>query len=163
MPGYMRYVLGFVFNHDLSSVLLLRKGHPDWQAGKLNGIGGQVEGLESICQAMVREAREEIGLIPCSVNEWDYVCTMTRSGAMGFQCDVFRLILDEGENLSRYCGQEDEPVELIPTRYVSTRDDLVSPAQWLVAMCADEDCFNGEAYKVRGIIAPRGNNECPRR
>lgn len=57
-----RYVVGFLFNEDLSEVLLIRKNKPEWQAGRLNGIGGKVEPGETNHEAMQREANEEAGL-----------------------------------------------------------------------------------------------------
>lgn len=65
-------VVGFVFNHSLSQVLLIRKNRPDWQKRKLNGIGGNVslpedkaDGFTCIDygKAFVREAKEEAGLV----------------------------------------------------------------------------------------------------
>jgi 8-oxo-dGTP pyrophosphatase MutT (NUDIX family) len=38
----LEYTLVFVFNPDLTRTLLIRKTHPKWQAGKLNGLGGHV-------------------------------------------------------------------------------------------------------------------------
>lgn len=56
------YVLGFVFSPDEREIVLLRKNRPEWQAGKLNGVGGHVEEDELIDNAMVREGREELGV-----------------------------------------------------------------------------------------------------
>jgi hypothetical protein len=53
------YTCTFCFAGD--SVLLLRKAKPEWQAGKLNGIGGKVELGEDIMTATKRELREETG------------------------------------------------------------------------------------------------------
>lgn len=58
-----RYVLGLVFNEDLSKVLLLRKNKPANQKGLLNGIGGKIEPGEMPAYAMTRECAEEVGLI----------------------------------------------------------------------------------------------------
>lgn len=55
------FVLGFVFNSNLNSVLLVEKKRPDWQAGYFNGIGGKIEDDETPLQAMQREGREETG------------------------------------------------------------------------------------------------------
>lgn len=57
-----RYVVGFLFDEDERTVVLLRKNRPAWQAGKLNGMGGHVEPGESFDDAMVRECQEESGL-----------------------------------------------------------------------------------------------------
>ena len=53
------YVLGFAFTKDLKQVALIRKKRPEWQAGKLNGIGGKVNINEVPLLAMVREFQEE--------------------------------------------------------------------------------------------------------
>lgn len=58
----IRYVLGFLFSRDETRVLLTRKARPSWQAGRLNGIGGHVRPGETFNQAMLREAREELGV-----------------------------------------------------------------------------------------------------
>lgn len=56
-----KYVVIFVFDaHD--HVLLISKNRPDWQAGRLNGVGGHMEGNETPAQAMSRELREETGI-----------------------------------------------------------------------------------------------------
>ena len=55
-------VLGFYFSPDLEEVLLIKKTKPDWQAGKLNGIGGKVEKTELSVAAMSREMAEEANL-----------------------------------------------------------------------------------------------------
>lgn len=53
-----RYVCGFAMDPD--NVLLLTKAKPDWQAGKLNGIGGKVEPTDTgLRYAMEREFLEE--------------------------------------------------------------------------------------------------------
>ena len=56
------YVCGFYFNEDATEVALIRKNRPEWQAGKLNGIGGKVIKGEAIWYSMMREFREEAGV-----------------------------------------------------------------------------------------------------
>lgn len=56
------YVVGFMFGFDKEQVLLIRKNRPEWQAGKLNGIGGKVEKDELPYNAMMREFKEEAGV-----------------------------------------------------------------------------------------------------
>lgn len=54
-----KYVCGFlVYGH---SVALMRKNRPQWQVGKLNGIGGKIEDGETAAEAMRREFQEETG------------------------------------------------------------------------------------------------------
>ena len=59
------YVVGFLRERD--RVLLIEKKRPDWQVGRLNGIGGKIEGNESPVYAMRREFEEETGL-----KVWDW-------------------------------------------------------------------------------------------
>jgi 8-oxo-dGTP diphosphatase len=58
-----QYVLGFLFDPEKSTVLLIEKKRPAWQSGRLNGIGGKVEPGELPLTAMVREFEEETGVI----------------------------------------------------------------------------------------------------
>jgi len=63
-----KYCLGFLFYSN--SVLLIEKLKPDWQKGKLNGIGGHVEENETPDYSMIREFKEETSLdLPI---EWDF-------------------------------------------------------------------------------------------
>lgn len=70
------YVLGFLFSESMHRVLLVQKARPSWQAGKLNGIGGHIEPRESAYAAMEREADEEAGITPGSLN-WHSLGEMT--------------------------------------------------------------------------------------
>lgn len=53
-------VLGFAFWGG--RVLLMKKARPDWQAGRINGVGGKCKPGEHHDSAMVREFNEETGL-----------------------------------------------------------------------------------------------------
>lgn len=59
--------VGFIFKPDLSEVLLLRKTHPDWQKGLLNGVGGHVNEEELAnakwVESWCREVKEETGIV----------------------------------------------------------------------------------------------------
>jgi len=62
------YVLGFLFSPDKRYVRLIEKKRPEWQAGKLNGIGGKIEDFDSCPQAaMRREFKEETG---AEIDDW---------------------------------------------------------------------------------------------
>lgn len=58
------YVVGFLFAEDREDpwVVLIEKARPEWQKGKLNGVGGKIEPGETPDEAMRREFREETGL-----------------------------------------------------------------------------------------------------
>lgn len=69
-----QYVCGFAFSsQDPVEVLLIHKQRPEWQQGKLNGIGGHIEFGEGPHEAMVREFREETG---AEIRYWNSFCTL---------------------------------------------------------------------------------------
>jgi len=84
-----RYTVGFIFDSALEEVVLMEKNRPDWQKGKLNGIGGRVEEGESALECMVRETEEETGLAT-SVEDWKRFASIHESG--GNVVDFFGLI-----------------------------------------------------------------------
>lgn len=61
-PRKKSYVCGFMLDTDLRRVLLIEKKRPDWQLGRLNGVGGKIEPGETPREAMAREMWEETGL-----------------------------------------------------------------------------------------------------
>ena len=54
-----QYEVGFEFTASNDLVLLIRKNRPEWQKGKLNGIGGHIKVGETPLEAMRREFEEE--------------------------------------------------------------------------------------------------------
>lgn len=68
-----KYVVGLVVD-EFNYVVLVRKNRPDWQVGKLNGVGGHIEEGETPYEAMVRECTEECGLV---LHNWLQLGTIT--------------------------------------------------------------------------------------
>ena len=56
-----QFTLGITFSADGQHVYLMRKDHPNFQAGKLNGVGGKLEPGETFADCMAREGREVSG------------------------------------------------------------------------------------------------------
>lgn len=87
------YVLGFAFSADKKEIILIEKQKPDWQKGKLNGVGGKVEKEDLLWNtgevvteyvakiAMCREFKEETGVATYST-DWHYF------GKMVFHNDI---------------------------------------------------------------------------
>lgn len=64
-------VCGFMFDKRTQElVALIRKKRPDWQAGKVNGVGGKIERGEKAHAAMVREFQEETG-VKTAATAWE--------------------------------------------------------------------------------------------
>jgi 8-oxo-dGTP diphosphatase len=131
------YVLGFVFNKSRTKVALIKKNRPEWQAGKLNGIGGKIEENEACVDAMSREFLEETGYF-IERNEWRHVLTMEREDPM-FTCYVFRYF-SEVENLEDILKTTtDEEIIIVPID--SIIKCFVSPMldhiHWLLGILLD--------------------------
>lgn len=60
-----KYVVGIIIDGERG--LLIEKNRPDWQKGKLNGIGGKIEKDETPLDAIIRETIEECGL---TIHRW---------------------------------------------------------------------------------------------
>lgn len=107
------YVLGFAFSHTMRSVVLIEKLKPDWQAGKLNGVGGKIEPGENAYDAMAREFFEETGWA-ISYGDWHLFEIMRfRNGAYVY-CFTTQLPqgADDGTGESRdISGQRFRPYD----------------------------------------------------
>jgi 8-oxo-dGTP diphosphatase len=123
-------VLGFLFDPTLNIVTLIRKDHPEWQAGKLNGVGGHIKPDETPWQAMCREFLEETG-VETARTDWHKFCSMN------------------GEDFEVYCfagkkdhipvKQEDQTEE--PDRYMLNEafwdNETIENLKWLIPMAID--------------------------
>jgi 8-oxo-dGTP diphosphatase len=75
MQNFKNFVVGYFFDGN-GNVALIEKNRPDWQMGRLNGVGGQIERGENPLQAMIREFREEAG----PEISWRQFCLVTGDG-----------------------------------------------------------------------------------
>jgi 8-oxo-dGTP diphosphatase len=126
---FKTYVLGFAINIDRTTVLLIEKSKPDWQKGKLNGIGGKIEPRETPLAAMVREYEEETG-ITTTETDWSEFCIMH---GPGWRCHCFKAFTDEifwAQKLT-----DEMPIAVDLDRF----DDytMISNVPWLVQMALD--------------------------
>lgn len=139
-----RYTVGFIFNADLSGVLLINKNRPEWQRGKMNGIGGRIEDGEESIAAMVRETQEETGLIT-RADQWVFLGTIER--------DQYEAVVDFYAIVHRGAREEvisctDEQVEWCTV--VNLSDRVLSNIPWLVAYGRDRLENNvRHTFKVR--------------
>jgi 8-oxo-dGTP diphosphatase len=127
------YVLVFVFSPDYRYVLLIRKKRPDWQKGRLNGLGGRIEPQETPVIAAKREVEEESGIADlCNLEQfcmlscyqkWNVFCFRAVSKAVA---SSLRNSTDEGE------------VRSWPVERVGQLGEL-SNVPWLVSMALDGD------------------------
>lgn len=124
----MKYVVGLLISEDKQNVLLIHKNRPDWQVGRLNGIGGKIEesDLTSV-DAMIREFREEASL---EIKQWLPVVTIT--GEI-YSVEFFYTIDDriyEAESLT------DEKIEIFN---IYSLPDVIFNLRWIIPMCIDDN------------------------
>lgn len=128
------YVCGFAYNGD--DVLLIRKNRPDWQEGKLNGIGGHVDS-ESASDAMIREFHEEAGVlldldqltlcVRLMVEEPKAIVTFFRLELTDKQCFKIKSMTDERVQWIHVFNLYNTPYSIIPN------------LRWLIPLCRDVD------------------------
>jgi 8-oxo-dGTP diphosphatase len=122
------YVLGFLFSPDLSEISLIRKKRPEWQAGKLNGLGGKIHKDEKSDAAMQREFKEEAGL---QVTTWKQ---FARLQGEGWDVACFAAVADQAL-VELIHSMTDEGVEVHSVDEVcSGRCGTVGNIPWLVIM-----------------------------
>jgi 8-oxo-dGTP diphosphatase len=124
------YVLGFLFTNDRYAVVLIRKQHPEWQAGKLNGIGGKINPLEMPVDAMVREFKEETGAETEKVI-WREFCEMS-----GDDFVVYCFTANDSIAFEKASTQTCEFIDKV-SLYRLDDEELVSNVPWLVALALD--------------------------
>lgn len=148
----IEYVLGFLFNRDMTEVALILKTKPEWQAGKLNGIGGKVELGELPHYAMAREFYEETGLCTDPA-AWARCLTMQRAGQWIVR--VYRNQSSEPSLRGLLRTTPDprtgEQVEIADVGNLPPH--TISNVPWLVAMLADAQFEDGsDSYTLSGRI-----------
>lgn len=122
----MRYVVGFMFDKELERVALIRKQKPEWQKGQLNGIGGKIEFNETPHEAMVREFREEAGLLK---TEWrEFVVLVGKDYQIHFYFSVI-----DSPMFDKITTQEVEQIEKIPVADLPIYPTIYN-VQWLIPM-----------------------------
>ena len=133
-------VVGFAFDRQSHSVLLIRKLRPPWQAGRLNGVGGKCEANEVARDAMTREFREETGVdIPCQ--KWRRFCKLTASDGQWrvhfFSTEVAGIVPRQ---------VEDEQPVWVP--YSDLPAKVIDNLRWLIPMALAESSVDADVVEV---------------
>lgn len=126
-----KYVVGFLIDTQLN-VVLIRKNKPQWQAGKLNGVGGKIEENESAYDAMVREFSEEAGIIFTS---WNMYAKLTEQNK--YDLFVFRGFVESVKEIEvKSMTNEIIEVHNIKNLY---NEFILPSAMWLLHMALQYD------------------------
>lgn len=135
----IRYVLGFLFSYDLQRVALIRKERPNWQKGKLNGIGGHIEEGEMSVDAMSREFFEGTG-VKVPLWDWQEFCQMEGSV---FRVDCFTARLKTAGPDPELEKKTDETPRWYSLEFLHIEEPPMIPnLKWLIPMALEEDDIN---------------------
>ena len=124
------HTLGFIFDESLSKVLLIHKQRPDWQKGKINGVGGKIEPGEESLACIVREVLEETGL-RTQEKEWVYLGEINSVGAY---IDMYALA-HRGE-LHEALTTTDEEIGWFEV--ANLPENVLNNVHWLIPLALDK-------------------------
>lgn len=125
----MDYVAGLLFSGDREHVALVEKIKPEWQRGRLNGIGGKIEAEDaSPLGAMIREFEEETGL---RVPQWDLFCELRNRENLTY---FFRSFA--AGSIAHVSGREAERISAYPVPEVDGLN-IMPNLRWLIPMALD--------------------------
>ncbi len=125
-----KYVLGFAFNRQRDRVGLIEKNRPDWQLGKLNGIGGHIEQFDTTPHdAMQREFSEEAGVL---LGTWTHYATMR--SLSGWRVHVFY-----AHNVELHAMREGTDERLLICDPWNLPPNALPNLRWLIPLALDPD------------------------
>lgn len=133
-----RYTVGFIFNTDLTKVLLVHKTAPAWQVGLINGVGGKIEEGEKSIDCIVREVKEETNL---SIHKRNWLSVGILDG--GATVEVYGAIY-KGETFKPYVFEK-EKIEWFSVNKLPS--NLITNLTWLIPLTIEKIKFR----KVRRI------------
>lgn len=151
-----KYVLGFYFNPEGTNVVLIEKLKPAWQKGKINGVGGKLEGnelptvnrvlLDTYHTAMAREFKEETG-IETKPEDWECFCTYR---GKDWYMHIFRAFGD----VTQAKTMEAEKILVADVNFLPL--NVVNNLKFLIPMALQEDIcqvhINQDDWKDAGHL-----------
>ncbi len=127
-----RYSVGFLFSHDLRSVAMIEKARPEWQRGKLNGIGGHIEDGENSFEAMCREFHEETGIV---FTDWTLGIKLEHER---YALHIFKGVLPVMDRLPDLKnGDPTEPVGWQPVELLHNANTIPN-LKWVIPLLLDK-------------------------
>jgi 8-oxo-dGTP diphosphatase len=123
------YTVSFIFTPDFSQVLLVHKLAPEWQIGKLNGVGGKIEEGETPLACIVREVKEETNLDTDS-SSWIHVGAMSGTS---WHLELFTYIYEGSTRDAITAGKE--KIEWFSVDDLP--DSVIFNLKWLIPLCIE--------------------------
>lgn len=135
MAELTTWVCGFLFthtHHEINVALIEKRHGPSVVVGRLTGIGGKIKYGETPHAAMVREFREEAGLL---VPEWRGFCDL-RMRSFGL-VHMYTAYVTSAQ-AREVSMQEDEPIRWLDVAKLPYYN-VVPNLRWLVPLALDQD------------------------
>lgn len=146
----MNYVCAFAFNPSKDRVVLIQKLKPDWQKGKLNGVGGKVEKGEDVDAAMIREFLEETGVLvdASQMNRFVQYVGLPEKGKQ-YVVYFYRIDLTEEQFSNFGVPKKNDVGELIFSVYLELvkKAERIPNLDWLIPLCLDP-CVDTEDEEI---------------
>lgn len=142
MSNHKTYVAGFLFDVDYEHVALIKKEKPDWQKGRLNGIGGKIEPGELSPDAMRREFLEETGM---DVEGWKQFIQLSGGG---FSVD-FYYALGNPWNVQTTTDEQVGCYQVSELTQLNTIPNL----QWLIPMAMMMEFESVASFTMQEVYA----------
>lgn len=138
----IQYVVGFLFNEDRDLVVLIQRLSPFSDVKRRwNGVGGKIGDGEAPAEAMVREFREETGLI-VPQDQWAHCITLHNEH---FECQVFRAFAHNVDHVETK-GQDQVSV----WDFQALQEcPLVDHVEWIIPLLLDEHLDFGDVVQIK--------------
>ena len=131
-----KYVLAFAFDKAGDKVVLVVKDRPEWQKGKINGVGGKVEDCDNYpSEAMSREFYEETGVaIDCfeSFGSMEFLNDVLGGKAIVY---LFRAFTDKIYSCKT---KESEEIVILSVEQALKSKNIIPNLQYLIPMLRDK-------------------------
>ena len=127
-----RYVLGFVMDEKKERIVLVHKNRPNFQVGKLNGLGGKIEEGETPVEAMKREILEESGLVidDNNLNHIGVIEDNKKDDKDNFKVDVFHAT---SSNITKAKTLTDEEVIVFRISDALKQENLINHVPQIIS------------------------------
>ncbi len=135
------YVVGFLFDEKKQRVVVIKKNKPDWQKGKLNGVGGKIEPGELASVAMKREFLEEAGI---EIENWTEFLIVQDFNEEYYKMFVYKATATTAQ-LKKIESKTDEEVTIINIRDIPMLNTIQN-LNWMIQMALDHEVEHSSVF-----------------
>lgn len=141
------YVTGFMFSADAEKLVVIKKLKPLWQCGLYNGVGGKIEANELSIDAMVREFKEETGVITQPEN-WTCFANVYRPNV--YDVDMY---FSRSDLAFQVQSIEQEEVHIINVNRLP--ENLIPNLRWLIPLALDSQADFSAPVRITEVAENR--------